>query len=881
MPQDYTYSIVSASHAVGKTLDAEGNKLETVTALKGDARCQVFIGTLAEFAWELQAMDNTQCLTTGVPKIADDCYLGVGEQAPGAMLDGVPYIQRSKDNFEFQDEPGFLFIDYDPSHWLGPPLETPRAVLDAVSEAFQVDIDTLDYAYKPSSSSYITSPVVCTGFRGMHLFVGVSSLAPLRDGGVKLLEQRLFARGFGSGYVSKAGRILFTSLVDAAPLKTPNSLIFCGKVTAPEGVTSNRQVEINHGGGMLDLRQLCSPLTIPESRQSQEAKARIKAGLSEEAAVVTETYIAERLEANPALTEEAVRRTLSGDGEPIPGSWMLVNNDWSQMPLWRAIIDPEPFLGEYMRDPVEPDYGASKALLNYSPTRGLRLVSFAHGKTTHETYLDLASFTEALKTPSAAERWRDWVPLVRGATPGEVRAAVVDSEIETGIDNRADLLAVIRGKMGAAIRTDFHNMPWDQLYVYLRSEAQFLALDSLEAYHGVVMVSERAFNATHADPWLDKAPAEIVVEDKLVPFYDSVTCQPAEYLNDSPLQHTHLYNTYRPGPKIMPDPDADVGPWLDLMRRLVPDPDEHALVLDWMAYTLQYPGRKINWQLLMYSAFGGVGKDTCLQPLEYGLGAHNCATITTTELLSDFNEYLMHAPCLLVLSELSGESAGWKVQNKLKPMAAAPPTQLGVNIKGVKRATVANTCSIVAMTNDPEPFKLDQGDRRWYMVECPSHALSEGQKREAAVFFKHLYAWYEQGGLHQVAQWLAARDVSAFPANEAPPMTEMKASVIEASKTNLEVIMEQYLADNDHIEVVSTDNLRSVFGAHGETVSDSQVAKTMRAIGWVKVAGMRKIEGKAFSARGYGRSDLDPEKWTARAIYDHLRPENVTDLPKK
>jgi hypothetical protein len=49
-----------------------------------------------------------------------------------------------------------------------------------------------------------------------------------------------------------------------------------------------------------------------------------------------------------------------------------------------------------------------------------------------------------------------------------------------------------------------------------------------------------------------------------------------------------------------------------------------------------------------------------------------------------------------------------------------------------------------------------------------------------------MWAWYKSGGFAAVAAWLASRDVAAFNAGAAPPMTEAKAIMVETGMSGAE-----------------------------------------------------------------------------------------------
>jgi hypothetical protein len=99
-------------------------------------------------------------------------------------------------------------------------------------------------------------------------------------------------------------------------------------------------------------------------------------------------------------------------------------------------------------------------------------------------------------------------------------------------------------------------------------------------------------------------------------------------------------NLWRPS-SLKPRFDADIAPYDDLLTRLFGEPGaaEREHFLNWWAYLLQNPGKKIGHALLLVGS-QGVGKDTILSPLFAAVGRHNVATIDTNTLSNQWTFYL-------------------------------------------------------------------------------------------------------------------------------------------------------------------------------------------------------------------------------------------------
>jgi hypothetical protein len=232
--------------------------------------------------------------------------------------------------------------------------------------------------------------------------------------------------------------------------------------------------------------------------------------------------------------------------------------------------------------------------------------------------------------------------------------------------------------------------------------------------------------------------------------------------------------------------DAQIAPWLDHCRVLVPDPVELDHILDVMAFKVQHPNVKINHAVL-HGGDEGAGKDTMWAPYLWAIGGknqHNRSIIETGEINSQWG-YNLEAE-VLILNELREPEARERraLANKLKPIIAAPPETLMINRKGLHPYEMLNRLHVIAFTNDPMPITLPTQDRRWFCVW--SHA-----PRMDADAANKLHAWFKAGGYEQIGAWMHQRDVSAFNAAAAPPSTEWKTNMVEHGLS----VAESFLVD--------------------------------------------------------------------------------------
>jgi hypothetical protein len=229
---------------------------------------------------------------------------------------------------------------------------------------------------------------------------------------------------------------------------------------------------------------------------------------------------------------------------------------------------------------------------------------------------------------------------------------------------------------------------------------------------------------------------------------------------------------------------GDIGPWLEHAERMIPDAAERQHCLDWMAFKAQNPGVKINHGIL-HGGRQGSGKDTLWMPFLHAIGGatgQNVKTVTTEEIQSAFNYYVLSE--VLVLNELREPQLADRraLENKLKPLLAAPPETFSVNEKGRHPYPAVNRLSVLGFSNERVSLSLSADDRRWMVLWSEAGILSQQEARA-------IWQWYQGGGLDHVAHWLRARDVSNFSPGDRPPVTDAKTVMMEGGLSAGEALL--------------------------------------------------------------------------------------------
>jgi hypothetical protein len=301
---------------------------------------------------------------------------------------------------------------------------------------------------------------------------------------------------------------------------------------------------------------------------------------------------------------------------------------------------------------------------------------------------------------------------------------------------------------------------------------------------------------------------------------------------------TIAFNLWRPGPmkpakNVTPDM---VKPWLDHMEMIFGPRDGEAMdhILNYMAHLVQRRGVKINHAIVIYGEKQGTGKDTCLVPLMRFLGPNNVENISPEQVTSQFNAFLRNE--MLVINEMINFEK-LAIMNKMKPWLAAPPETLPINSKFTKPYNIPNTVNVIITTNYGDAIRMDDSDRRFWV-----HEVEIDEVREPA-YYEALHKWYEDGGCEKVIGWLMQRDLRRFNPKVAPPMTQAKRVMIDASLVKEAQQLVRLFDEGEALHGRKLMTVRELLNharvVEGITANDRHGTQVLKHLGWHATPKMR------------------------------------------
>lgn len=293
-------------------------------------------------------------------------------------------------------------------------------------------------------------------------------------------------------------------------------------------------------------------------------------------------------------------------------------------------------------------------------------------------------------------------------------------------------------------------------------------------------------------------------------------------------------------------------------------PDGAALIIQWLAHNVQFPGRKILWCPVLIGEQGD-GKTSVAKILQMAMGRKNVLPVGPEELFSDYTSWA-EGVCVRVLEELHQEGSNRSsVVEKLK----APITNDDVPIvgKGEKGKSIPNVTNYLGLTNHIGGLRIPDGDRRFGVWKTRFKDREQVLRELTRDYWRRLHqAIGENPGV--LRGWLLSVDLTGFDRFAAPEMTLAKREMIDAGRSPLEaaVLAALDLGGSGIGETaLATDCLtKAVKDMEGRAPATVTMAGILKKFGWVKFD--RRMKWKDQNRHVYYK----PGEWSEGLDLDEL-----------
>lgn len=266
--------------------------------------------------------------------------------------------------------------------------------------------------------------------------------------------------------------------------------------------------------------------------------------------------------------------------------------------------------------------------------------------------------------------------------------------------------------------------------------------------------------------------------------------------------------------------------------------------IQWLAYNVQNPGRKIRWAYLI-KGIQGDGKSLLGTVLGLAMGQENIILISPKVLGTDFNHWA-EGHCVGVLEEvrLAGHNRH-DILNAIKPNITND--HVPIHRKGVDEYNILNTTNYIAFTNHADALPVEMDDRRYAIVFTPFDSREQLLERVGEGYFDALHdAIYSEPG--EIRSWLLSVDLAGFDPNGSAPMTADKMSMVEMNKSDEELLAEEVIREGAvgvTSEVLSSGHLTAAMRAKSDDyLKTTTVNRLLIKLGFTQKGSVVKWNGK-------------------------------------
>ena len=292
----------------------------------------------------------------------------------------------------------------------------------------------------------------------------------------------------------------------------------------------------------------------------------------------------------------------------------------------------------------------------------------------------------------------------------------------------------------------------------------------------------------------------------------------------------------------------------DHLRRTVPDERERRIVMDFMAYVYQNPGKRVQWALLMHGIEGN-GKTYFFTVMQYLLGSA-AKVVSTTAINSEFTGWAEGSVLINVEEIRIAGTNKYAILDKMKPLISNDV--ITVIHKGKDEKHIPNFTSYMMMTNHADAIPVSDNDRRYCVISTAFTRKEElweahGGEKAAELYFKELFDTLEKRP-DALARMLKDWEVSGdFSPRGRAPMTRGLMRMRDLNVSDDRDLVEEAL-DKYACEIVGPDLIDVTYFNRLITLDAGDVLKS-RALGHVLGdMGYQPIDKRRVMVSGGGKA---------------------------
>lgn len=306
-------------------------------------------------------------------------------------------------------------------------------------------------------------------------------------------------------------------------------------------------------------------------------------------------------------------------------------------------------------------------------------------------------------------------------------------------------------------------------------------------------------------------------------------------------------NTYRPcGLKADKEREDEATHLFTVhLANLIAEPDYRRSLMDFLAYIVQHPGKKIRWAPLIQST-KGAGKTFIAVAMKAVLGRRNVSKVDPAIVMDSKHNDWAYGTQLAVMEEVRivGHNRH-AVMDRLKPCIT--DDEFCIRRMYDPPQTVDNIQNYLMFTNYHDSLAIQDDERRYFVLASPLQRPEQVKALGGAKYFDSLFRMVREnaaGLLSFFESWPISPEFN--PEGRAPVTTYMT-ELAAISASPLTNAVRTVISDEPHAlvkhDLLSMKTLRGYLQSENVgAFSDQALAGVLREAGWMK-AGRFSIAG--------------------------------------
>lgn len=279
------------------------------------------------------------------------------------------------------------------------------------------------------------------------------------------------------------------------------------------------------------------------------------------------------------------------------------------------------------------------------------------------------------------------------------------------------------------------------------------------------------------------------------------------------------------------------------LKNLIREPEYRIILLDYIAYLVQFPGMKTRWVPLIQGG-EGCGKTFFSKLGAVLLGEDNVAHVNNDAIRSQWNDWAFGAQ-LVVVGEVRVHGHNrHDVMNKLKE--AITDDRITITQRNRDARTVKNLTNYIMFTNFHDALALTESSRRYFVIKSPLQT-PEQVRALGDDYFDTLFKGLTQfpGGFRAFFEsWEISED---FDPDGRAPVTPYLNEMIEDSSDSTTGAIKNLIVEGEHAliadDMVAQTSLKEALEAEGAKESMQYLTRVLRDNQYHRVPGRPMLGG--------------------------------------